>query len=39
VARTVADLAGEGDVLDAEHVSVALGLRADPPATNLRLAG
>jgi magnesium chelatase family protein len=39
VARTVADLAGAGDVLEAEHVSIALGLRADPPATNLRLAG
>jgi magnesium chelatase family protein len=39
VARTVADLAGGVEVLDAEHVSIALGLRADPPATNIRLAG
>jgi magnesium chelatase family protein len=30
VARTLADLAGEGDVVGEEHVCLALGLRAEP---------
>jgi len=30
VARTLADLAGEGDVVGDEHVCLALGLRAEP---------
>ena len=30
VARTLADLAGEGDVVGEEHVSLALSLRAEP---------
>ncbi|OWY60588.1 hypothetical protein B7486_68370, partial [cyanobacterium TDX16] len=32
VARTLADLDGAGDVLGAEHVSLALSLRAEPSA-------
>jgi magnesium chelatase family protein len=32
VARTIADLRGDGEVLGAEHVSLALSLRADPAA-------
>lgn len=32
VARTIADLDGAGEVLSAEHVSLALSLRADPAA-------
>jgi magnesium chelatase family protein len=30
VARTLADLAGEGTVVSEEHVCLALGLRAEP---------
>ena len=33
MARTIADLAGAGDVVDEEHVCLALGLRADVVAT------
>jgi magnesium chelatase family protein len=39
VARTVADLRGDGDVLSTEHVAVALGLRADVCGFERRAAG
>jgi len=39
VARTLADLADLGPVIDAETVSMAVELRVDPALTQLRMAG